>query len=401
MNNHTIDKLKDYWNSYAEGDPLFAILSDSEMKNRKWNLPQFIETGFREINTLMYKLNSQKIDFSKNKVLDFGCGIGRLSLPLSEHFENVVGVDISKKMIDLADKINFIGNRIQYKCNQYDNLALFEKESFDFIYSNIVLQHCPPVIIQQYLNDFYRILKPGGLIVFQLPSHLNTELENNSSKEIKAMNPLGYQAHLELLSSPPINLHPNEECFLKVAVKNKSNYLWDIKKMGPIRLGNHWLNSDGSMVIQDDGRTDIPLIFNEGEESVLILKVKAPPIPGNYSCEIDLVHEGVSWFKDKGSQVYTFKIAVSENSLTQSSDLQENQIQNNLSKKTFSSLPENNDFQNELQENYKDPGPFPMYGIEQKKVCSLFENLGAKILKIEEDFHCGGEWVGYRYYIRK
>ena len=45
--------------------------------------------------------------------------------------------------------------------------------SVDFIYSNIVLQHSPPDVQRLLIKDFARVLAPGGVIVFQTPSHAN------------------------------------------------------------------------------------------------------------------------------------------------------------------------------------------------------------------------------------
>ena len=48
-----------------------------------------------------------------------------------------------------------------------------QKPRFDFIYSNIVLQHIPREAQFGYVREFGRILKPGGIAVFQTPAGLN------------------------------------------------------------------------------------------------------------------------------------------------------------------------------------------------------------------------------------
>jgi ubiquinone/menaquinone biosynthesis C-methylase UbiE len=60
--------------------------------------------------------------------------------------------------------------RVEYVLNECGDLARFSDNSFDFILSSITLQHIPARFIPNYLRDFVRILAPGGVMVFQLPS---------------------------------------------------------------------------------------------------------------------------------------------------------------------------------------------------------------------------------------
>ncbi len=101
------------------------------------------------------------------KALDFGCGVGRLTQPLAEHFDQVWGVDIAPSMIELARSYNRHGERCTYRLNEREDLSLFEDESFDFILSLITLQHMEPAYAKAYLREFVRTLARGGVMVFQ------------------------------------------------------------------------------------------------------------------------------------------------------------------------------------------------------------------------------------------
>src|SRR5262249_48837046 len=107
-----------------------------------------------------------------SRALDFGCGVGRLTQALARHFETVVGVDIAPSMLRGARKYNKFGDRCQYVLNERDDLRLFESNSFDFIYSNRVLQHMRPEYGKSYLREFIRVLSPEGLLVFYMPSEV-------------------------------------------------------------------------------------------------------------------------------------------------------------------------------------------------------------------------------------
>lgn len=54
--------------------------------------------------------------------------------------------------------------------NDENHLRVFADASFELVHSRITLQHLPRRHIRSYLREFARILRPGGLIVFQLPA---------------------------------------------------------------------------------------------------------------------------------------------------------------------------------------------------------------------------------------
>jgi SAM-dependent methyltransferase len=57
--------------------------------------------------------------------------------------------------------------------NTADDLRPFESGSFDLVYSRYVLQHLPGrAMVRSYLAEFIRVLRPGGLLVFQLPNRI-------------------------------------------------------------------------------------------------------------------------------------------------------------------------------------------------------------------------------------
>jgi len=154
------------WEKLAQKNPFWAILT----KKKKWNKESFFLTGQKEINFLFNHLRSLSIKVEKGRVLDFGCGVGRLTQALCPYFKKVVGVDISTTMILLAKKYNRYKN-CKYIVNRLNNLSIFPDNYFSFIFSDITLQHIEPALILDYIKEFIRILKKDGVCVFQLPSH--------------------------------------------------------------------------------------------------------------------------------------------------------------------------------------------------------------------------------------
>lgn len=79
-----------------------------------------------------------------DSALDFGCGIGRLTEPLREHFRSVVGLDMSEEMIRQASGRLKGHDGIRFVVNTTADLAVFSDASFDFVNEFVVFQHMRP-----------------------------------------------------------------------------------------------------------------------------------------------------------------------------------------------------------------------------------------------------------------
>jgi ubiquinone/menaquinone biosynthesis C-methylase UbiE len=161
--------LKEYikeWEGNAEADALWVILTDSKYYGRKWDLKEFFDTGQEEIQLIFRFMEQESIRSPSGSFLDFGCGVGRNSKALRKRFEKGYGVDISEKMIKLAR--TYVPD-VEFNVNQKDSLEQFKDNSIDFVYSHIVLQHIPNQFQKKYIDEFLRILSPGGLAVIQIP----------------------------------------------------------------------------------------------------------------------------------------------------------------------------------------------------------------------------------------
>lgn len=162
--------VQENWNRFGKADPLWAVLAWPGMEEGRWDPDAFFATGREEIDAVLDYAAGLDVSFARDRALDFGCGVGRLSQALAGHFARVDGVDISESMIELARQFNQRSDSCQYHLNLSDDLSLFDDGAFDFIYSNITLQHMPPRFSRRYILEFLRVLKPGGLTVFQIPS---------------------------------------------------------------------------------------------------------------------------------------------------------------------------------------------------------------------------------------
>jgi SAM-dependent methyltransferase len=169
--------LSRHWDAFGRTDPLWAVLADPTKKHNGWDIDEFFGTGRTEVASVLDYVVSLGIKLPHRRALDFGCGVGRITQALADHFDEVVGVDIAPSMIDEARKHNKYGERCRFVLNQSDSLRAFGDACFGFVYSNIVLQHIKPRHTRRYICEFLRLLAPGGLAVFQLPSHRVAELQ--------------------------------------------------------------------------------------------------------------------------------------------------------------------------------------------------------------------------------
>ena len=156
------------------------------------------------------------------------------------------------------------------------------------------------------------------LIEVGLPLKRERPQRTTDAPEItEAAGPLDDDAYEAGLSVPdaPASLRAGEQTTIRVAVKNLSDFVWPARgqKDGKyfINVADSWLDGgDESLVNNLDGRSTLPRDLWPGESLEVPLRIKAPAAPGEYLLEIDLVQEGVTFFKAKGSQYPRYRVRV-------------------------------------------------------------------------------------------
>jgi SAM-dependent methyltransferase len=152
---------------------------DRARENAKWYIntlsigqteDEFELTGRQDYEGLVRSdiaLLTDRRDPRNLRVLEIGCGIGRMTRYLAETFGEVYGIDVSGEMIHRAkERLGDIPN-IHFKETSGIDFAAFPDEFFDVIFSAYVFQHIPsPQVIESNIRDAFRVLKPRGVFKF-------------------------------------------------------------------------------------------------------------------------------------------------------------------------------------------------------------------------------------------
>ncbi len=231
----TLKDVQKTYEDYGKEDPLYAVLSRKDAKNNKWDVDEFFASGREEIAGAMAHLSKLGVNVNKGRAMDFGCGVGRLTQALCEEFECAVGIDISCSMIEGAEQHNKFGDRCEYRVNTTDHLAQLEDSSFDFVYSNISLQHSPPEASSNYIAEFFRILRPGGVALFQIPSGPRHDPGSLGAKAYAIKRGPLRRFWKRIRGMPPVEIHYINQSLVEEIIDASGGRLIDATQQGSIR----------------------------------------------------------------------------------------------------------------------------------------------------------------------
>jgi SAM-dependent methyltransferase len=383
-----LHRLRSTWESLGRNDPLWAVLSDPARRNGKWDLQEFLETG-REHGAVIRRMVEGAGLSLGERVLDFGCGVGRLSNALAEPGPSVVGVDIAASMIERARQIVRHPERISYV--HYDGRSLpFPDDSFDSAVSLMVLQHARPVVQLGCLLELQRVVRPGGVLLLQIPSR---------QRQPEPLHPAAYRAGIELLDAPR-TARKGQPITVRARVANRSEHVWPAGHR--VNLGNHWL-AEGGMLVRDDGRAALPAPMQPGEAVELALHATAPDVDGPAELELDLVQEFVTWWADVGGDTVRTTVSVR-------GDAEEPRAADPGARPATGSgartpgEPEavrNPAGARQAAEPGGDAdGEMEMHGLHVDLVRSLFTHCGCRVVDAVPDTMAGDEWDSYTYLVQ-
>jgi ubiquinone/menaquinone biosynthesis C-methylase UbiE len=165
------------WERYGALDPYYGVISAPDFHHAGLNAAtreRFFDTGRQHVAELIATIEAQLGgDFKCRRALDYGCGVGRLALPLAERCEHVYGVDVSCSMLREADRNARRMSSSNVEWVEAGRLAELSGR-YDLAHSFLVFQHIPVREGERIFAALVRGLRPGGVGVIHVtlrPSH--------------------------------------------------------------------------------------------------------------------------------------------------------------------------------------------------------------------------------------
>ncbi len=160
------------WTSIAESNPYWGVLSADTFRGQEISEParkEFFHSGHVLISNLAGFIKSHlDSKFAPRRSLDFGCGVGRLLIPIARLSVEAVGLDIAPRMRELTD-LNITRSGITNAvCRPSDDNLSEAVGLFDFVNSYIVIQHIPPIRGMVILERLMSKVTIGGIVSVQL-----------------------------------------------------------------------------------------------------------------------------------------------------------------------------------------------------------------------------------------
>lgn len=160
------------WQEWGERDPYFAVITLPEFRMGRIDdaaRQRFFEMGAHHAKYVL-ALCRRHVDpqFAPKRVLDFGCGVGRVLLPFAQDAEEAVGIDISQAMLAEAQANAERMGIANVRLLQSDDALTRLQGQFDLVHSAIVFQH---IDVQRGRRLFARLLEhlaPGGIGAIQI-----------------------------------------------------------------------------------------------------------------------------------------------------------------------------------------------------------------------------------------
>jgi SAM-dependent methyltransferase len=161
------------WQAWGTRDPYFAVLTNPKYRSVSLTPElkrEFFASGKHAVEMVLEKCrNYLDPNFAPQRILDFGCGVGRMAIPFAAVAKEIVAMDIAEAMLSEARR-----NCADHGC---ENVTLVLSDDslsqapgqFDLVHSGLVLQHVEIPRGRILFKALVDKVRPGGCGVIQLP----------------------------------------------------------------------------------------------------------------------------------------------------------------------------------------------------------------------------------------
>jgi ubiquinone/menaquinone biosynthesis C-methylase UbiE len=160
--------MRQDWDERARKDAFHYIAT----WRKDWNEESFFQSGEEDYQRLVAPvLDRLQWDPRGKSMLELGCGAGRMTRSFAQRCSRVYAFDISTEMLKHAKALLPEVSNIEWILGNGVDLSGLGDATVDFAFSYIVLQHMPaPEFALRYIREILRVLKPGGIFLFQFNS---------------------------------------------------------------------------------------------------------------------------------------------------------------------------------------------------------------------------------------
>ena len=161
--------MRSYWDDRARVNAAWYV--DTSLDFTSPDMVAFFETGRRIVAEALDGPVSVE---GGELAVEIGSGLGRVCLALADRFERVIGVDVSSEMVTRAGEL-VVAPNVEFVLGDGASLSSVDDGAADLVLSFTVFQHIPDIaVIEDYIVDAGRILRPGGVLVFQWNNEAGT-----------------------------------------------------------------------------------------------------------------------------------------------------------------------------------------------------------------------------------
>lgn len=157
--------MREFWDQRADEDAFYFV--DNRLRYGAPDLERFWRGGAEDLAVILDTLG---VGLSgADRVVEIGCGVGRVTRALAAGAADVRALDVSPRMLHLAREHNPDLKNVQWLEGDGTSLAGVDESSADVCFSHVVFQHIPdPAVTLAYVEDMGRVLRPGGWSAFQV-----------------------------------------------------------------------------------------------------------------------------------------------------------------------------------------------------------------------------------------
>lgn len=160
------------WQRFGRSDPYYGVLTDGSFSRQNFDeeaRATFFQSGEDYVDFILSVIRGHLVpDYQPTRALDFGCGVGRLTLALARRTSESIGVDVSRGMLDEAVANAAVAELSNVRFLQSDDGLSQVSGTFDLINSSIVFQHIDTKRGLRILHRLLDLLSDDGVGVIQM-----------------------------------------------------------------------------------------------------------------------------------------------------------------------------------------------------------------------------------------